>query len=138
MSHRLPIFYGDEGPEFFFDWCSDMAYFFSLRNYDEMEQCNIAIQYLNGYALKWWDHHDLSRWERGLPHVITWEQLVCVLTRHFARGYDVVDYAAHICHYSRPRSEREPMPIYERECDPAIDRDDSQEEDRREKLNEIK
>lgn len=62
-----------------------------------------------------------------------------IVTLRFARGYDAQDFVARIRHESRLSRKPEPAPLYEQERDPAatIDRDDSQEEDRREKLSEI-
>ena len=102
---RRRHFYGDDSEEFL-EWSQHMAYYFRQRDYDQDEQCDVAINCLGGYAWDWWCRVEDERWDRAWQPVETWEQLVYLMTRHFAPGVDPIAYAA--------RSKQRTMPYLER------------------------
>jgi len=75
-------FYGCDDE--FLDWSWHMACYFSQLDYNEKEQCDIAISCFIDYALGWWNHVEAYRYYRSWRPVTTWEQLVYVMAKHFA------------------------------------------------------
>ena len=93
----------------FLAWSRHMAYYFRQRNYDEVGQCNVAINCLTDYALDWWFREEEYRRYRGWLPVITWEQLIYVMAQHFAPSVEPEAYAARSYQRARPHHESVPM-----------------------------
>ena len=93
----------------FLEWSRHMSYYFSQRDYNEVKQCNVAINCLTEYALDWWFREEEYRRYQGWQPIITWEQLVYVMAKHFAPSVEPEAYAARSYRRTRPRLESVPM-----------------------------
>ena len=86
----------------FFAWVRHMAYYFSQRDYDRYEQCQVAIECFTDYAEAWLYNLEDDLQRQRLRPIETWGTLVFYMTQYYAPGIDARAYARTVCSQSKP------------------------------------
>jgi hypothetical protein len=81
---RLTFFAGHDDPEEFLEWMCNVNYVFNRRNFDEETELIAATSCFTGYAYKWWSWTKKDRYQRRLPPIVSWDQLIYVMSYEFA------------------------------------------------------